>query len=209
VIKPSFITITGADNVADIPDMVALSNDFNIEWALLMSPTNYGTARYPTNTTQTAIAETDLTLAAHLCGRYASDVMTSKVPIFSVIDSVRWNRVQVNHRNPNPSLIQKFADSIDRPCIMQMRSDTFPPESSTQMLFDRSGGRGELPTSWPAYPGFSVGYAGRLTPDNVATALVNINATGAYWIDVETGVRTRDKFDLAKCRAFCEAVFGT
>jgi hypothetical protein len=32
--------------------------------------------------------------------------------------------------------------------------------------------------------------------------------TGRYWIDMESGVRTDDRFDIEKCRAVCEAVFG-
>jgi phosphoribosylanthranilate isomerase len=81
---------------------------------------------------------------------------------------------------------------------------TFPDDDTVDWLFDRSGGL------WPPHPGGDrlVGYAGGIGPDNVADVLEQIGATGPYWIDMESGVRTDDRFDLGKCRRVCEAVYG-
>jgi hypothetical protein len=35
-----------------------------------------------------------------------------------------------------------------------------------------------------------------------------IAASGPYWIDMETKVRTNEWFDLGLCRRVCEAVYG-
>lgn len=101
--------------------------------------------------------------------------------------------------------------------ILQTRSDVlFPSDGNVSWLFDRSGGEGVSATRYPApaYPANQqrageYGYAGGINPENVASVLERIpNYTRDYWIDMESGVRTDDQFDLAKCRAVCEAVYG-
>jgi hypothetical protein len=42
----------------------------------------------------------------------------------------------------------------------------------------------------------------------VDEVLAAVASTGPYWIDMESGVRTDDRFDLGKCRAVCDAVYG-
>ena len=71
------------------------------------------------------------------------------------------------------------------------------------ILFDASAGRGVAPEGWPApLPGHFCGYAGGINPDNVAGHIDKIAAAGAQdtWIDMESGVRTDDRFDLDKVR---------
>lgn len=94
----------------------------------------------------------------------------------------------------------------------------------TVALFDLSGGAGVLPESWPkpiylnATPGphgegveqwAYHGYAGGLSPDNLAVQipLIAQAADGArFWIDMETRVRSDDdrQFDLGKVRKALE-----
>jgi phosphoribosylanthranilate isomerase len=72
------------------------------------------------------------------------------------------------------------------------------------ILFDASAGRGVAPDGWPApLPGHFCGYAGGINPGNVAGHIEKIRAAGAVdtWIDMESGVRTDDRFDLDKVRA--------
>ncbi|MGY4224421.1 phosphoribosylanthranilate isomerase [Bradyrhizobium sp. USDA 4503] len=94
--------------------------------------------------------------------------------------------------------------------IAQTRADSFPTDTSVDWLFDRSGGAGVAPTAWPMHPGGDrlVGYAGGISPDNIGGVMsVLEQMPGRYWIDIESGVRTDDRFDIEKCRAVCEAVF--
>ena len=65
-------------------------------------------------------------------------------------------------------------------------------------------GRGAAPPSWPkAREGAFCGYAGGLNPDIIGVTLPVIAACvpagQPYWIDMESGVRTDDRFDLDKC----------
>lgn len=72
------------------------------------------------------------------------------------------------------------------------------------ILFDVSGGTGLLPGAWAeADPAIHCGYAGGLNPDNVQDELLKIVAVSPsseaeFWIDMESGVRTDDWFDLDK-----------
>lgn len=72
-------------------------------------------------------------------------------------------------------------------------------------LFDLSGGAGILPSEWPTREGYC-GYAGGLSPDNVADqlGLIEQAASGDIWIDVETHVRSEDDkhLDLSKVERF-------
>ena len=71
------------------------------------------------------------------------------------------------------------------------------------ILFDASAGRGVAPEGWPApIPDHFCGYAGGINPGNVARHIELIKEAGAEdtWIDMESGVRTENRFDLDKVR---------
>ena len=83
-------------------------------------------------------------------------------------------------------------------------------------LFDKSGGTGVLPDSWPMQQhNLYSGYAGGLSPENLEQEIPKIfDATcGPIWIDAETllrtpygreGARAGDFFDLKKVCSFLE-----
>lgn len=74
------------------------------------------------------------------------------------------------------------------------------------MLLDASGGEG-VDTSLVAFAGRKVGYAGGINADNVGdklTFLMENEQVGDFWIDMESGVRTDDWFDLDKVRKVLE-----
>jgi phosphoribosylanthranilate isomerase len=72
------------------------------------------------------------------------------------------------------------------------------------LLFDESTGRGIGPGRLSApVAGHFCGYAGGINPGNVKRVLGEIAAVAAgqtTWIDMESGVRTDDRFDLKKVR---------
>jgi hypothetical protein len=79
------------------------------------------------------------------------------------------------------------------------------------VLFDASGGRGLQPLAWPARPlGLSCGYAGGISGHNITSHLRSLAAIEPealpVWFDVESGVRSGERFDLAKVGAIIEAV---
>jgi hypothetical protein len=209
--RPDFITFTGADDHTDVGEMIALSRAYPIEWGILFSPTRQGKdPRYPDGPAQSRFAWSGLRLAAHLCGGWSREVMAGR-PLTAVpVDLGIFARIQVNTAAPDIARLRDLQDGWGSRCIAQHRdAERFPADTSVDWLYDASGGRGLQPPAWPAHPGRLAGYAGGIRPDNVCETLDRIRAVGPYWIDMESGVRTEDRFDLALCRRVCEAVYGS
>ena len=206
---PTFVTFTGVDERTDIDGMKKLSALYPIEWGILFSQTRQGKHnRYPPlwKVMDVVFERPFLRLAAHWCGQHARDALTENTR-FNSEDIVCFDRVQINHPHPNIEMAATFQRRMGTQCIIQVRGEEFP-DAPVSCLFDRSGGRGEVPSSWPRHPGWMAGYAGGITPENVSDVVKAIDADGPYWIDMESGVRTDDWLDLEKCRAVCEAVYG-
>lgn len=91
------------------------------------------------------------------------------------------------------------------------------PHFNHAILFDASGGAGLSPASWPRpLPHMRCGYAGGLGPENIAAEMAQIVQAVASrhslpqhahtWLDMESKLRTNDKFDLDKVREVIEIV---
>jgi hypothetical protein len=206
--NPEFITFTGADDRTDVDGMRALSARYPIEWGVLFSPHRQGQDnRYPGGEAQSRLAWSGLRLAAHLCGSHARSIMAGE-ELHVPVDLGIFKRIQINHTEPSVSAINAFRAGWGPRCIVQTRGLTFPRNTSVDWLFDTSGGRGKEPEAIPPYPGRLVGYAGGIGPDNVRSVIERIAATGPYWIDMESKVRSDDWFDLSLCEQVCRAVYS-
>ena len=80
------------------------------------------------------------------------------------------------------------------------------------ILLDKSGGLGiDTPIGFPPYAHrVHVGFAGGINPDNVIDKMNIITTSslvGKFWIDMESGVRTDDRFDLDKVEDVCKKVY--
>lgn len=214
------LTITGADDAVNPRDMVELSAEFPfLEWGILLSQTRMGTTRYPCPTWIYGLYDwcERLKLSAHLCGQLARDTAMGVfdrdlVPIFG--------RFQIN--GYEDSYCVGVTDlSLDFPVefILQCRSeedllvfaDHILTMGRASVLFDPSGGRGLAPFAWPvAPPQTKIGFAGGINPENVEAVIGEIVAANptlpSFWIDMESGVRTDDRLDLAKVRDVCRRV---
>lgn len=139
----------------------------------------------------------------------------------NLIDELRfYDRVQVNINARRTTFSAQEVIEIYRtlknegiPFIAQYHEDSsaltdeyLKENNGIQLLFDDSKGRGQSPDSWPKLktaqgtPLFC-GYAGGINPSNIAEQLPLIEEAAAghpYWIDMETGVRTHNQFDLEK-----------
>ena len=148
-------------------------------------------------------------MAAHLCGDHSRNIMAgAKVDVPA--DLFYFARIQVNSKEPDPKRINAFRKGWGvHGAIAQDRDGSFP-DCEIDWLFDKSGGTGIAPDRWPEHPGGKrfVGYAGGINPGNVLDVIGSIDARGEYWIDMESGVRTNNIFDLDLCREVCEAVYG-
>lgn len=217
--KPSFITFTGADENTDIERMRELSVQYPIEWGILFSHKLQGGVdfRYPGLYYVERFIKSGLNLSAHLCGKYARGAIEGEGENGALLNSLYhddgidlavFNRIQINHGSPSAYAAGKYAWQHNARVILQTREQSYPTEKNVDWLYDASGGRGKTPEAWPAYPNRLVGFAGGMNPDNVAESLDNIAASGPYWIDMESGVRTDGWFDLDKVARVCEKVYN-
>lgn len=212
------VTCTGADDGTSIADMASLSERFPfIEWGILFSPSRVGTPRYPSLKWVAALTDVaikcSMSLSAHLCGAYSRDALAANWSWQRALGGASWafGRVQINcGHNPEPaigSLIREWPTS-QRVIIQSSNKNRHWVEGMCEdhpntfnVLFDDSGGRGELARAWPfAIDRTLCGYAGGLGPLNVADELVSIKAASLghpFWIDMESKVRNaNDEFDL-------------
>lgn len=219
MITPSFVTFTGVDERTDIGRMLALSSMYPIEWGILFSPKQQGEGRYPPLSFLERLIESGadrgIVLSAHICGQYARDVvnqMRCPLPLRPFMGA--FDRIQVNTTLAGiaPDWIVEFVNEFAPGAtgILQTRT-IFPQDPAIDWLFDQSGGNGLRPEAWPAANSPACcGYAGGIGPDNLADTLTaltpKIPPGKAFWIDMETGVRTDDRFDLDKCEQVCRIV---
>jgi hypothetical protein len=214
--RPLFVTLTGAGDFTDIGRMADLSARYPVEWGLLFAPGRQGRGRFPSLDFVGALIERGpMRLSAHLCGEYAREIVQS-----GACDALAgwlegpFDRAQINtsERDVSADRVSRFAERMGMSrAILQCRGE-FPGEPGVDWLFDRSGGRGETPSSWPrAREGVFCGFAGGLNPDTISAALPAIRESvpegQAYWIDMESGVRTDDRFDLDKCELVLAQVY--
>lgn len=204
--KPLFITFTGLDERTDFARVQELSSAYSIEWGVLFSQSRQGQEpRYPDSDTITKIRDVPVLKAAHLCGEYARMVQRGEV---LNLDLSGYSRAQINTHDPDFAAIEQFGKTCAVQTIAQHRTLIFPDSGEVQLLFDRSGGKGESPKEWPQNPGRMVGYAGGISPETIDDVLNGIDRRGYFWLDMESGIRTDDWLDLDKCEAICKKVYA-
>lgn len=222
------VTITGADDRVDQRGLIDLNREYPfVEWAILFSASRVGTSRYPSRSwveRLTHIARPRLvSISAHLCGRWARDAIAGDPSWWGEHADIAkaFHRIQINTGGRKvPSLAAGLADilELDHEFILQHdgANNTMVEflvnlpanQSNVCALRDLSGGEGKLGSWEPPLCSYT-GYAGGLTPENVAEQLAliaNVAGDARVWIDVETGVRTEgDVFDLGKAERFLAA----
>lgn len=218
------VTITGADDSIEPESLLRLSQEFPfVEWGILASQSKSMEPRYPSPSWVVdlqGIAQTSgaMQLSLHICGKWARQVIAGTwTPSYGMLDS--FQRVQLNVSNlPDDGLSEECTSLLgkldSRQFVFQqndyMASCAYDEGIDAAVLYDRSGGKGELPESWEVgIAGIYHGYAGGLGPDNLAIELPRIAEVAKdnrIWIDMETRVRSDDdkKFDLDKVRRCLE-----
>lgn len=217
-----YTSITGADDAVDPKELVKLSKEFpTAEWAILLLPARAGTNRFPTKEWIKNFSKEakGLNTAMHLCDEALLGFIRGDKEILDLMSG--FQRIQLNLKfgdvegKYDPAdLVKRVKENPQFEFIIQYGKDKkgllplLKDVPNHAVLFDESAGRGISPDSWDApLPGHFSGYAGGLKPDNVAQNLETIAKVAAghtTWIDMETGVRTDDKFDLAKVRRVLE-----
>lgn len=214
------ITLTGIDDRTDIKELVRLQKKYPLaEFGVLLSWSLQGSEkRYPSFQTIAKFCRADLNLSAHICGSAAREFAKGNDSILGYLfdqigrDSVAFQRMQLNLAGfpaeaftPLPTawgsageiILQRL--SIDEFDLYRQRLGDHP-----SVLLDASGGCGrESPLVTLEGP-YKVGYAGGFGPDNVEeklSTLLRDPKVGDFWIDMESGIRTFDWFDIQKAES--------
>lgn len=213
------VTMSGADDGVDPAHLADLTGEFPfVEWGILYSQKREGESRYPSEEWRVEIGQlrkrAGLHLAFHLCGQSARDTLDgSRRWIGMMAGTKALFRVQLNGYTPIAPKLRMLKPDIE--WILQVRSEGQLQHAAhdarrldASILFDPSGGRGIEAFSYPRSPfGVRLGYAGGIAPHNVLDVLSAIGPVSHdFWIDMESGIRTDDRFDLAKVRAVLEQV---
>lgn len=220
--KLQHITFTGVDKKTSVYALKSIQQEFPIaEFGILFSR-NWATNghRYPSPNIVNKFLDQGLNLSAHLCGRIAKDAYNGIFDsVFEATSDVLmhrdFKRFQLNvatygnfHKGSLPHtkgralefIIQQKSSSIEDTEAYQ-RFKYCNPQLAVSMLVDSSGGKGIDSGLDIVNTNEKIGYAGGINPDNVGDKLQTLldnNLVGDFWIDMETGVRTDDWFDIDK-----------
>jgi hypothetical protein len=231
-----FVTVTGADDSVKVSDLLALEKKYPfVEFGILLSKSQIGMPRFPSHAWLDKLTSygSRLKLSGHLCGQYVREFLEGKLHFEKAFDPGTagiFSRWQINTHgipaNWNQAGLDKSIEgrlAAGQKIIFQWdgvnillyshvlkRVAAAKPDEPVSFLFDLSHGAGVLPDSWPALKiDAPVGYAGGLSPDNVAQELEKIAAVAeaGTWIDAETHLRSNDdrQFDLDQVDRFLAA----
>lgn len=228
------ITISGADDGIKPEDLIPINNKFPfIEWALLLSKSNMGKERYPSLSWMEEALSIEkyrshllttcgMCFAGHLCGQWLRDLCLGKTTFITDLHNIYTDfyRLQLNFHNIeyiDPDLFLKSIKNLEvKNFIFQQDgiNDHLLDKSielgiNASPLYDKSGGNGIIPDKWPEAKYKFNGYAGGLTPDNVIDQIEKIKLSARdkmVWLDVESGVRSNNSFDLDKVNNFLEKI---
>ena len=219
------LTFTGVDQGTDLGRLEHIWVQYpGAEFAVLVGGSTGltpGNPRFPNPIWIEAITDIGNKLgrcaAMHLCGPYAKHANGGRITKLREITR-GFARIQVNSQDEEYRMAQiaAMATSLEgNPQIIvqtRMNPPQAPEDQKIAALFDRSGGNGEdWIDTWrrPAVDDGRVGFAGGLGPKNIEKALSIVGEWGiTTWLDMESGVRTDDRFDLDKVEAVCAATWG-
>lgn len=225
------ITFTGVDENTDLERLYDIQRRYPLaEFGVLLSEKwKDNSNRYLNPELLKHINPKYLNLSLHLCGKIARNALNQDWSrVFELTGGTfeMFKRCQLNVSKEKPKFpvtLVSIPESLDELIIQQKSIDNMALFDSitdhsgkVSVLMDASGGNGIAGQLDPVKLNTKVGYAGGLNPDNVEEKLRNI-LTGysdnddPFWIDMETGVRTNDWFDLDKVEDVlekCYAILG-
>ena len=224
--KLKHITFTGVDEktvAGDIKILQEIQKEYPyVEFGVLTSYHWFENGnRYLDPRLFRYLTQAHLNLALHICGEAAHDAACGKddeIHYLSWGKHQFFRRIQLNisNRQDNPPIVeptpwgheiiiqQKDVDHLD--LYNATRKDWKDYIGRLSVLLDASGGQGIDTDIKILQTDKKVGYAGGFNPDNVEKKLSYLmeNVNGPFWIDMETGVRTDDWFDINKVKKVLE-----
>jgi hypothetical protein len=198
------------------------------EWGVLYFPEKEGAKRNPTKDWREQFLANipKEKTAIHLCGDEVFREILSKEFNSSdlKLELARFGRIQLNINARklkdlftddeivniyekllacNFHIIAQY-NSISENAINKFISNNKVDYKYFDILLDSSLGKGVSPDNWSVPNGLSkeahLGFAGGLNPENIFANYSKINSitTNKYWLDLESGARTDNEFDLNK-----------
>lgn len=218
-----YCTFTGLDETVHLSRLCQLSQQFPfIEWGVLYTSGHEGAqGRYPSvaflqEINALAKQNPHMNFAIHYCGKIAEQLILGEVNnIFPYIKRIQLNIMGKNvrasdigklfNKNPHHDFIIQQNDNN------QALNGALIHFNNHHVLFDKSGGRGISPKTWPRPLEHKFfGYAGGLGPNNISHEIKTIDSMARkkpYWIDMEQKIRTEDDhFDLSACEYVAQIV---
>lgn len=211
------VTFSGIDQQTKVQDLKKLYEKYPfVEFVFLYShhANQKGLGRYPRTVILKGYKKAELPMALHLCGKIAHDLVHDSdwSVVHKELDGYMelFDRIQLNiPKTKHFSREMTFPE--DKQIIIQLHEGTeelfecyrhLPNVAGFQ---DASGGRGIAETEWMLPETEPFGYAGGINPENVVDVVRELNeiCETDFWIDMETGIRTNDKFDVKKCEEIC------
>lgn len=213
------VTISGADDKVNVETLKDIQRRFPfVEWGILISKKRMGTNRYPT-ANWLGDLEQDLNISFHLCGDIVREFVSGNHDVVWQA-GLYWGRCQLNFsfkedKNylpnlleisetarsiPNKAFVLAYNNGSKKTLDMFIKNHISLPDN-IHFLYDSSGGRGTEIKYFQRPLINYTGYAGGISPDNVfqiCDTLSNMEWQDNIWIDMETGVRTNDDFDISK-----------
>ena len=212
------VTITGADDSVYPETLLQMSRVYPfVEWGILMSRSNEGSPRFPTQIWINELIQTiepsplGIPLSAHICGYWVRDICRGGLDLYYARKEMlrHFTRMQLNFHaithtieiKPFIAALMNYRELGIKQFIFQLdgvNNDIFEQVHKRGInavpLFDTSGGAGILPDKWVSLDNDYCGYAGGLSPDNLTEQLTKIAQVAHYpiWIDVESNVRSFD-----------------
>lgn len=207
-----------------------------IEWGILWYPKKMGISRYPSEKWICNFVDEKpdyVKSALHVCGNDAlgfayhllndtllGDLMvqvdrvqlnfsvTTREQVLNLLTPERYNFLYAVRRY-GAYYPEKYVIIQAKPQNHRLVT-LIDEEPFIEFLFDESGGKGkEISHIHQPLSKESNGYAGGLNPKNVIAklkAIEEVVSGGDVWIDMETGVRTEEKFDLSKVESVMSQV---
>lgn len=224
-----FITFTGADDNTPIQDLVNFTQtNPRVEWGLLLSLVKGGSPRYPSADWWDKFYLDDSHIfqqcSGHVCGKaavqisYGSwDMLDSKYA--SLFPVYQINLFGFKEPVSGGDFVRGLSNTLADAIVIQADGvhdymadfDIYKASVDTRVLYDKSGGNGIVGDYSTPHPTHFSGYAGGFTPDNIIEELKKLEQVVGdreIWIDMESGVRTNNFFDLNKCKRVYDLVYS-
>lgn len=166
-----------------------------------------------------ALDRNPMQLSGHICGKWVREILEGGDYEFIQNRIGCFKRYQLNTHGEHHKIADIEAITGKTDCQVIVQYDNVNTELLTKLktagydaaaLFDLSHGAGVLPEEWPSnLKDTYCGYAGGLSPENVADQLIKIETMcgkDPIWIDAETHLRANEThFYLDACERFLKA----